>query len=91
MVVPHQSDLDIFEKIGNLILPLVADHLRNPLFGLVHGAFELDHPERDPVDEEHQIGTPGLGPLLPVDPVDDKLLRHMEEIVFRVLIVDVAQ
>ena len=48
---------DAFAEIADKVMLLIIKVLADPLCHRDGGTLELDNPERDPVDIEHQIGT----------------------------------
>ena len=88
--VQGDGDLAVEKKVRNLIRLPVADALVDRLLErpLVLRALALDHHERNPVHETHDVRSPGL---VATRPLDFKLRRDVENVVLRVLPVDVTQ
>ena len=82
------DDLGILEKLGDIVCLLVANHL---LHGLLHGnigCLALDHRERNAVDKQNNVRT-GIVKLILA--FYSEFFRHMEQVVLRMLPVDVFQ
>ena len=82
------DDLGILEQLGDIVCPLVANHL---LHGLIHGnmgCFALNHRERNAVDKQNNVRT-GIVKLILA--FYSEFFRHMEQVVLRVFPVDVFQ
>ena len=85
-----EEKLCVEEKTGDLVLLLVADMLANRLADRVlHvGPLALDDHQRNPVDEEHDVGSAGL---LATTALDHELLGHVVGVVFRMFPVDIIK
>lgn len=73
-----------------MVIPLVPKLLRNRLLDRVlHvGPLALDHGERNPVDEQHDVGAAGV---VAAGPLDDVFLRDVKDVVRKVVPVDVVE
>ena len=82
------DDLGILEKLGDIVCLLVANHLlHGPLHGNI-GCLALDHRERNAVDKQNNVRT-GIVKLILA--FYSEFFRHMEQVVLRMLPVDVFQ
>ena len=80
--------MGILEQLGDVVCLLVADHL---LHGLIHGnmgCFALNDRERNAVDKQNNVRA-GIVKLILA--FYSEFFRHMEQVVFRMLPVDVFQ
>ena len=86
--IGRHHDLSKFVELWDILLLLVADILLHGLFYADLGRFTLNNSKRDTVDKQHNI-RPGVVELVPA--VYCKLLGNMEQIVLRMLPVNVFQ
>ena len=86
--VGRNHNLRKFEKLRNIILALIANHLFDRLIDIHRGSFALDHRKRNSVDKQNDVGT---CILLLVQTVTRKLLCHMKYIIFGMLPVNIFE
>ena len=86
--IGRHHDLSKFVELWDILLLLVADILLHGLFYADLGRFTLNDSEGNTVDKQHDI-RPGVVKLVPT--VYCKLLGNMEQVVLRMLPVDVFQ
>ena len=86
--IGRHHNLGKLVKLWDILLLLVADILLHGLFYADLGRFTLNDSEGNTVDKQHDI-RPGVVKLVPT--VYCKLLGNMEQVVLRMLPVDVFQ
>ena len=86
--IGRHHNLGKLVELWDILLLLVADILLHSLFYTDLGRFTLNDSERDTVDKQHDI-RPGIVKLVPA--VYCKLLSNMEQIVLRMLPVNIFQ
>jgi len=82
--------LRIKEKTGDLVLLLVADMLANGLaYRVLHvGPLALNDHQRNPVDEEHDVGSAGL---VGATALNHKLLSYVIGVILGMLPIDIIK
>ena len=86
--VGRHNDLCVFEKLGNIVFSLIADHLLHRLIFTHRRRFALDHRKRDPVYKQHNVGA---NIFLLVPTVAGEFLCYVKNVVARVFPIDIFQ
>ena len=88
ILVCRDNHLHVLEQLRNILRFLVADILLDPLFFRNIGSLALDNGKRNSVHEHNNIGA---GVFLFVPTVAREFLRHMENVVFEIVPVNIVQ